>query len=391
VTFVPVAGKVGYTNQALTATVADAAGNVSLASSPSAPYTFLNSINVTKDSASKAPSSGIPAANANYLFTVDTSTTYGATVTGFGVGDLIAFKGDSAPAPNFKNAVLTDNRVTISATAGLNVVEFTLTDLPNGADQQIFGVQDFIRVFGPNSLSFTSNTIAGPSSALTISKANSSGPAGQGHDAADSNVAYTISEETFESTIANFARGDSIAFVSKGAAASLNFANNDLSDGSVVIRGTFGSGEIAQLTVKVPPTLDAQIFGKDDFVNLFGSGSLASVGQAGSKAVDVTPNFKGDPGGFDASTGDFAYNIGTGEYKTTINGFGSGDSLSFFGSKVATLGIKNTNFTDGVVLVTGLLDGQLVEVTLGVGTNLDNKLFGVNAFNETFGAGSLIA
>jgi len=391
VTFVPVAGKVGYTNQALTATVADAAGNVSLASSPSDAYTFLNSIKITADSASKAPSSGIPASAANYLFTVDTSTTYGATVTGFGVGDLIAFKGDSAPAPNFKNNDLADNRVTISATAGSNAVELTLTNLPSGADQQLFGVQDFIRFFGKDSISFTSNTIAGPSSALTIGKGNSSGPAGKGFDAAGSNVAYTVSEETFASTIANFDKGDSIAFVSKGAAATLNFGNPNLSDGSVLITGTFGSGEIAQLTVKVPPTLDAQIFGKDDFVSLFGSGSLASVGQAGSKAVDVTPNFNGGPGGFNASTGEFAYNIGTGEYKTTINGFGSGDSLSFFGSKVATLGIKNTNFTDGVVLVTGLVDGQLVEVTLGVAANLDSKVFGVNSFNETLGAGSLIA
>jgi len=388
VTFVPVAGKVGYTNQALTATVADAVGNVSLAS-PSSPatYTFQNSINITADSASKA-TGGFPAALANYLFTVDTSTSYNATVTGFGAGDLIVFKGDSVPVINFRNADFTDNRVTIAGTAGSNAVELTLTNLPSGADQQMVGLSNFNIFFGPNSLSLVSNTVAGPSSAQTINDKNFAGP----FDAAGSNVAYTISEGTFSSTIANFASGDSIAFVGKGAAASLNFANTNTSDGSVIITGTFDSGAVARLTLNgLDKAADARLFGKDAFVDVFGSGSLAAVGQAGSKAVNVTSASNFGPSGFDASTGDFAFNIGVGEYKTTINGFGSGDSLSFFGSKDATLGIKNTSYTDGVVLVTGLVDGQLVEVTLGVAASLDSKLFGVNAFNDTFGAGSLIA
>jgi hypothetical protein len=391
VLFVPVAGQVVINGQTLTATVADAAGNKSVAASSSAPYTFVNAINITADSASKAPIGGFSASAANYLFTVDTSTSYAATVTGFGTGDLIVFKGDSAPSNNFKNTNFADNGLTIVGTSGSNAVELNLTNLPSGADQQLFGVQNFNTVFGTNSLSFASNAVAGPSSALAISDKNSAGPTGQGFDASGSNVAYTISEGTFASTIANFANGDSIAFVGKGAAASLNIKNTDFSDGSVIITGTFDSGAIAELSLKVPPTLDAQIFGKDAFVSVFGSGSLAAVGQAGSEAVDVTPLKNGGQGGFDASTRDFAYNIGVGEYKTTINGFGAGDSLSFFGSKVATLGIKNTNFSDGVVLVTGLVDGQLVEVTLGVATSLDGKLFGVNAFNDTFGAGSLIA
>jgi hypothetical protein len=392
VTFVPVAGQVVLSNQTLTATVADAAGNASVASSPSAPSTFLNLINITADSSSKAPSDGFSASGANYLYTVDTSTSYGATVTQFSAGDKIEFKGDSVPTINFKNTNTSDNRVTIAATAGSNAVELTLTNLPSGADSELFGLLAFNTFFGAGSLSFASKATAEPSSTQAINDKNFAGPTGQGFDAAGSSVAYTISEGTFESTIANFASGDSIAIVGKGAAASLNFANQNVSDGLVIITGTFDSGSIAQLTLKgLAPADDARIFGKDAFVNVFGSGSLTVSGQAGSKAVDVTATNNGGQGGFDASTGEFAFNIGVGEYKATINGFGSGDSLSFFGSKTATLGIRNTNFSDGVVLVTGLVDGQLVEVTLGVATSLDSKLFGVNAFNDTFGAGSLIA
>jgi hypothetical protein len=291
-------------------------------------------------------------------------------VTQFSAGDQIVFKGDSAPTINFKNTDTSDNRVTIAATAGSNAVELTLTNLPSGADSGLFGLQSFNDFFGAGSLSFASKAIPETSSTQAINDKNFAGPTGQGFDAAGSRVAYTISEGTFASTIANFASGDSIAIVGKGAAASLNFANSNVSDGSVVITGTFDSGAIAQLTLKgLAPADDAQIFGKDSFVNVFGSGSLTVSGQAGSKAVDVTATNNGGQGGFDASTGEFAFNIGVGEYKTTINGFGSGDSLSFFGSKAATLGIRNTNFSDGVVLVTGLADGQLFEVTLGVATS----------------------
>jgi hypothetical protein len=67
---------------------------------------------------------------------------------------------------------------------------------------------------------------------------------------------------------------------------------------------------------------------------------------------------------FNAAGGDFAYNVGEGTYKTSISGFGPGDSLLFFGSKVAILNLVNTSGADGVVLITGTVDGQVVDVTL---------------------------
>jgi hypothetical protein len=66
--------------------------------------------------------------------------------------------------------------------------------------------------------------------------------------------------------------------------------------------------------------------------------------------------------------------------------------LSFFGSKVANLNVVNTSGTDGVVLITGEVGGQVVDVTLtSLALALDQQVFGVSSFNSIFGAGSLIA
>jgi hypothetical protein len=391
VTFVPVPGQILPSNQTLTATVADAAGNVSVESSPSAPTPALNLINITAESASKALS-GFPASGADVLFTVDTSVSYSAKVTEFRGGDKLVFKGDPSSTFNFKNTDTSDDRLTFTAIVGDKAVVLTLTDLPSGADLGIFGQKDFNKFFGTDSLSFATGATAEPKTTQAIDVNNFAGSAGAGFDAAGSGVAYTVNDGAFASTIANFAIGDSIAFVGNGAAPTLNYENKSSSDGLVIIKGSFASGNVAQLTLKGLATTDVeQIFGTSDFEAAFGPGSLTVVGQAGANAVDVTAIDNGGPGGFNASTGNFSFNIGVGDYKTTINGFGQGDSLSFFGAKDATFSFKNNSETDGVVLVTGVVDGKAVEVTVGVGTDFDNKLYGFKDFNDTFGSGTLIA
>jgi hypothetical protein len=389
VTFAPVSGQVVPSNQTLTATVADAKGNESV-ESKAAVLPTLRTTNIDAESAGKAPD-GFAASDAKDLFNVDTSSTYSTKVTGFGLGDKLVFKGVPTPF-NFTNKDFSDNQATIETVVGAISVKLTLTNLPSGADSAMVSEEEVNRFFGPGSLSFNSGTTAEPKTTQAIDGNSFAGPAGKGFDAAGSSVAYTISDGAFESTIANFAFGDSIAFVSNGAAPTLNYENT-FGDGLVLIKGSFASGNIAQITLKGRAAADVeQIYSDADFEDAFGPGSLTSVGQAGSQAVDVTADKNGGPGGFTASNGNFAFNIGVGEYNTTINGFGKGDSLSFFGStKIASLSFKNNSETDGVVIVTGIVDGKPVQVTVGVGTGFDNKLYGFDDFNDTFGPGTLIA
>ena len=382
VTFTPVAGQVELTAQTLTATVADAAGNVSVSASSAATYTFDNAIGITSINVLATP---YGASAANYAYSVAEGT-YALTIDGFSAGDLIAFKGTSAPAVSIVNTSATDGVVAITASYGSNVVDMTLTGVAPVSDAQVLGVTSFNNVFGAGSLSGSANPVTGGSSAVTITLANSS----TAFDAAGSNVAYTLSEGTYSASIAQFAAGDSINF-SGVAAAALSVVNSNPSDGSVVITGSFGSNVVDLTLTGLPAVQDGAILGQNSFNNLFGTGSLGSTA-TGSGGTSVAISASNAAAGFSASSGNVAYTIAEGTYSTTITGFGPGDSLSFFGSNTAGLSVTNTSGSDGVVLITGVFNGQAVDVTLsGLSIALDSQVIGVNSFNNAFGAGSIIA
>jgi hypothetical protein len=167
--------------------------------------------------------------------------------------------------------------------------------------------------------------------------------------------------------------------------------NSNSSDGSVVITGNFGSNVVDLTLTGLRAAQDASILGQNSFNNLFGTGSLGSTAtESGGTSVAISAS--NAAAGFNASGGNVAYSIAEGTYSTTITGFGPGDSLSFFGSNTAGLSVTNTSGSDGVVLITGVFNGQPVDVTLtGVSVALDSQVIGVNSFNNAFGAGSIIA
>ena len=381
VKFTPIAGLVDLTAQTLKATIADAAGNVSVAASSASTYDFHNAIAINATNAS----AGFDASVANYAYTVAEGT-YAVTVAGFQAGDLIAFKGASAPAVSIVNTSATDGVIAITASYGSNVVDMTLTGVAPVSDAQVLGVTSFNNVFGAGSLTGSANAVTGGSSAVTITSANSS----TAFDAASSNVAYTVSEGTYSATIGHFAAGDSINF-NGVAAASLSIVNSNSSDGSVVITGNFGSNVVDLTLTGLSAAQDAAILGQNSFNNLFGTGSLGSTA-TGSGGTSVAISASNAAAGFNASSGNVAYTIAEGTYSTTITGFGPGDSLSFFGSNTAGLSVTNTSGSDGVVLITEVFNGQAVDVTLtGLSVALDSQVIGVNSFNNAFGAGSIIA
>jgi hypothetical protein len=172
----------------------------------------------------------------------------------------------------------------------------------------------------------------------------------------------------------------------------LTVVNTSGTDGSVVITGTFGSNVVDLTLSGLTPAQDGAILGVNSFKSLFGADSLGTQSLAQASAQSVAVSSSNASTAFNAAGGSFAYSLGEGTYKTSISGFGPGDSLSFFGAKVANLNVVNTSGTDGVVLITGEVGGQVVDVTLtSLVLTLDQQVLGVNSFNSVFGAGSLIA
>lgn len=95
----------------------------------------------------------------------------------------------------------------------------------------------------------------------------------------------------------------------------------------------------------------------------------------------------------DVSAGNTKAVFAAGNYGYTLTGFKATDVVDLPDAFFATASITNTDFTDGKIIITGSDAGtgnQIVVTLTGVAVASDATVFGVNSFNTTFGAGSLI-
>lgn len=91
----------------------------------------------------------------------------------------------------------------------------------------------------------------------------------------------------------------------------------------------------------------------------------------------------------DASVGNVAFQFAPGIYAYSISGFGAGDVLDFPEGQAPT--VNNTSFADSQVDLQWAFDGKVVTVTLtGLSTPQDTALLDATAFNNVFGAGTII-
>jgi hypothetical protein len=382
VTFVPVAGQVVLSNQTLTATVADAAGNASVASKPSATYTFANAIDVN---ASNAPTV-FKASGANYQFTLAEGD-YKATIDGFGAGDRLVFKGAVVPSIDVSNSNLADGKVDLTAISGDNLVELELSGI-GAVDSQIFFESSFNPVFGPESLTTLATVSSAPTTFVSINSNNAGS-----FDASKGNFAYTLAEGQYLSTIKGLGAGDTVNF-SGASKAALDLINEDFSDGTVVISANFASGVVdLTLTELQPIAVDASTNFVSDLNRVFGAGTITSsvAGQAAAQPVTVSAGNASVE--LNAANGNFTYNFAEGSYKAKIVGFTAGDSLVFFGQKGAEIDLENNVFGDGEVLITATTSGgSVVDLTLsGLSSSADLGLLFKSSVDGVFGVGSLIA
>jgi hypothetical protein len=319
--------------------------------------------------------------------------TYSATIDGFGRGDKLVFKGAVIPSLNVEQSTepggLTDGQVVVKASTGSDVVTLTLINVGT-ADSKLLFESSFDSEFGSGTLTKVSNNTSVPSTPVTINPLDT-----KTIDASGGNFAYTLPEGQYVTTIKGFGAGDTINFAGSSKAA-LDLDNAKFTDGTVSISANFGSAGVVDLvlTELQPASTDESLNFSGDLNTVFGPGTLTTsvVGQVASQSVSISAGNASVVQ--DASKGNFTYKVAEGSFKAEVSGFGSGDTIEFFGQTVATIADwDNKDLGDGRLLIVATTpQGSLVELTLaGLAGAADAALLFPSSFDKVFGAGSLIA
>jgi hypothetical protein len=335
----------GLTDGTYKAYAVDASGNLSSASSNT--LTINAGSNVTiSGNGSNATTLGADVytvLTGNYTYTIN--TTIGS---GFNGGDKLNF---------FANAVLnisndtnqTDGNQTLTATdpATNATVTLNLTGLTNAQDTAIFNVPSLNTAFGVANLVNLNNT---------------------GTSGVDT---FNINSGNYNLTIADFKTGDKLNIFS---GAVLNLINDtDQTDGIQVFTATDSThNTTATITLTgLTGSQDAALFNISSFDTVFTANTLI-LNNTGSSDTGV-------------------YSITAGNSRT-IAGFVSGNKLSFFSGAVLNL-INDTNQTDGIqeLTATDPVSGAVATITLtGLTGTQDVGLFNIPSFNTVFLAGTIV-
>jgi hypothetical protein len=335
----------GLTDGTYKAYAVDASGNLSSASSNT--LTINAGSNVTiSGNGSNATTLGVDVytvLTGNYTYTIN--TTIGS---GFNGGDKLNF---------FANAVLnisndtnqTDGNQTLTATdpATNATVTLNLTGLTNAQDTAIFNVPSLNTAFGVANLVNLNNT---------------------GTLGVDT---FNITSGNYNLTIADFKTGDKLNIFS---GAVLNLINDtDQTDGIQVFTATDSTNNTtATITLTgLTGSQDAALFNISSFDTVFTANTLI-LNNTGSSDTSV-------------------YSITAGNSRT-IAGFVSGNKLSFFSGAVLNL-INDTNQIDGIqeLTATDPVSGAVATITLtGLTGTQDVGLFNIPSFNTVFLAGTIV-
>jgi hypothetical protein len=160
--------------------------------------------------------------------------------------------------------------------------------------------------------------------------------------------------------------------------------NNDLTlafaNGSALLRQTGGSafslGGVS-ISTGTPATVTTIL-------------NAADTSTLGTTTPNSTVNVSAS-GSSSAANGDLTFDIASGTYTYTINGFGPGDKLKLF-SGASTSVVPDSNDTDGIqsIAFTNPVTAAITTITLtGLTSAQDAGIFNVASFNTVFGAGTL--
>lgn len=230
------------------------------------------------------------------------------------------------------------------------------------------------------------------------------------YDAAGADVGFQVVAGEYTYNIANFGAGDQIDFP---AVTTPTVKNTNFTDGVVDLQyAADGKVTLIHLT-GLTAAQDTALYSVNQFNKAvadggFGANTITNFGTgvAGTPSTPTTPTTPTEPttpaakapevtvpvsaaGTTDVAAKATQLDFGSGNYNATVTGFGTDDVLNFPDDVKAT--VKNSNFTDGNVDVQWAANGQVVLVTLtGLTPAQDASLYSTNAFNNVFGAGSII-
>jgi len=363
VTFTPNSGQVELVGKQLTARAVDSSGKESFASSPLS-YSFDNVAPPPPTSITTDPLSGVvtvafgtssgqvPSSIKLIAGTEDITSKFSADTSSPGLVKLTPLAGGVEVAGQTLNAAVADAAGNVSGSA---------------ASQTPYTFDNAISISGADD--------------------------GKTFDATAAKYRYTFAEGAYAVTIKGFAVGDELLYAGASLPA-LNVTNASTSDGQLVVAAKYGGSNVVTTSlVNLTVADDSKVTDLSTFKAVLGDSSLGTVTLApvAPTAQSVSISSANAASGFNASAGNFAFAVALGDYSTTITGFSSGDTLSFFGDTTAALSVTNTSGADGIVNVTGVFNKQAVDVTLaGIPAVLDAQVIGVVSFNSAFGAGSLI-
>jgi hypothetical protein len=292
--------------------------------------------------------------NATYgtdVFTI-TAGTYTHTIANFNSGDSLNF---------FANAVLnivndtnqTDGIQELTATDPVTntTVTLTLSGLTAAQDTGIYNIPSLNSVFANNQTPYVVNLNGAATSASDT---------------------FNITSGTYNLTIAGFNAGDKLN-IFKGAV--LNVVNDGGSDSDGIQTFTATdptNNTTATITLTgLSASQDAALYNIPSFNSVFGANTLILNNGAASSGV---------------------YSITAGNSQT-INGFASGNKLSFFSG--AILNVVNDDLTPNdatqQLTATDPVSGSVATITLtGLPTGADAALYNIPSFNTFFGAGTIV-
>lgn len=195
------------------------------------------------------------------------------------------------------------------------------------------------------------------------------------------NDTFLISPGNYTRQISGFNNGDKLIF--RGDAILNVLPDRSDSDHAQSLTATDPvSGATATINLtELTDDQDAGLFNVPSFATVFGANTIAYSAMAYIAANGSTA----------ATSGHDVFNIATGSYTYTINGFDVGDQLKFFAHAILNI-VNDSNQSDGIQQLTATDPGTGAITTIiltGLTASQDQGLFNIPGFASVFGAGSI--
>jgi|GEM_PF-5304619 len=195
------------------------------------------------------------------------------------------------------------------------------------------------------------------------------------------NDTFIISPGEYTREINGFNSGDKLVFRADAILNVLPDSSDSDSAQSLTATDPLSGATTTINLTGLTATQDTGLFNVPSFATVFGENTIAYSAMTYITANGVTA----------ATSGNDIFNIATGNYTYTINGFDVGDQLKFFANAILNI-VNDSNQSDGIQQLTAThpATGAITTIILtGLTASQDEGLFNIPGFASVFGAGSI--